>query len=298
MTLLDGFSARDIAVGGDTIHVRTAGAGPAIVLLHGYPQTLLMWHAIAPVLAATHAVVLVDLPGYGRSDAPAEGPARYTKRRMAADVVAVMDALGHARFAVVGHDRGARVGYRLALDAPERVTALAVLDIVPTAEVWESFGPARGMSYYHWLFLAQPYPFPETMIGANPQMFLDYTLASWTKDRDHSAFHPDALADYRAAFSEPARIRASCDDYRAGASLDWGDDRESRLAGRFIAAPTFVLWGAHFHAGGGTSPLETWQRWAPGATGAGLDSGHFVAEEAPEETLAHIAPFLARHAGS
>jgi haloacetate dehalogenase len=297
MTLLSGFETREVAVGDDTLHVRTAGEGPPVLLLHGYPQTSLMWHAVAPALAGAHTVVLVDLPGYGRSSAPLEGPMRYAKRRMAADVAAVMGALGHSRFAVVGHDRGARVGYRLALDAPERVSALAVLDIVPTAEVWETFGPARGMSYYHWLFLAQPHPFPEDMIGRDPVAFLNYTLASWTAARDLSAFHPDALADYRRAFSEPARIRATCDDYRAGASLDWGADRESRVEGLLIEAPTLVVWGERFHAGGGTSPLDTWQHWAPGAVGAGLGCGHFVAEEAPEETLALLSPFLARHAG-
>ncbi len=294
--LLAGFTAHDIAVGGDTLHVRVAGEGPPVVLLHGYPQTHLMWHAIAPALAANHTVVLVDLPGYGRSSAPPEGPMRYAKRRMAADVVAAMDALGLPRFAVVGHDRGARVAYRMALDVPHRVTAVAVLDIVPTGEVWETLGPSRAMSYYHWLFLAQPHPFPEAMIGRDPEFFLNYTLASWTKERDLSAFHPDALADYRASFSQPARIHASCDDYRAGASIDWGIDRESRMTEQAIEAPLLALWGTAFSAGGDASPLPVWQRWAPRAEGAGIDSGHFICEEAPEETLSHLAPFLATHA--
>jgi haloacetate dehalogenase len=296
VTLLGDFEPRDVAVGSETVHVRTAGEGPPVVLLHGYPQTLMMWHRVAPALAETCSVVLVDLPGYGRSSAPAAGPERYAKRRLAADVSDVMAALGHDRFAVVGHDRGARVGYRLAFDAPERVTALAVLDIVPTGEIWETFGPSRGLSYYHWLFLAQPHPFPEEMIGRDSRAFLDYTIASWTKARDLSAFHPEALADYRAAFADPARIRATCDDYRAGVLVDWGHDRETRAEGRVVEAPVLALWGDRFHAGGGVSPLDVWRRWARHAEGAGLDCGHFVAEEAPEETLGHLVRFLARHA--
>ncbi|MEM7694658.1 MAG: alpha/beta hydrolase [Pseudomonadota bacterium] len=288
MTLLPG-AARTVRVDDTEIFVRTMGSGPPVLLLHGYPQTGVMWHKVAPALAAQHTLIIPDLPGYGRSLASG-GPARFTKRRMAADMVALMAELGHSAFHVVGHDRGGRVAYRLALDHPAAVRKLAVLDIVPTGALWSAFTVARGLAYYHWLFLAQPAPLPERLIGADPIFFLETTMAAWTKAKSLKAFAPDAMDDYRRAFSNPATIAASCDDYRAGATLDRADDDATTAP---ILAPTLVLWGAHFSAGGGGSPLDVWQDWARNVTGAGLDSGHFVAEEAPEETLSHLLPFLA-----
>lgn len=294
--LLDGFERRSVAVEGDRLLVARGGTGPPVVLLHGYPQTHHMWHAVAPVLAERFAVHAIDLPGYGGSDAPALGPERYAKRRMAADVAAVMAALGHDTFAVVGHDRGGRVAYRLALDHPRRVTCLAVLDIVPTGAVWNNFSVSRALRYYHWTFLAQPEPLPETLIGHDPVDFLNRTLASWTRAGDLSAFHPEALAAYRAAFADPARLRASCMDYRAGATLDWRHDDETREAGTVIDTPCLVLWGTAFDAGGGASPLAVWREWAPRAEGQGVDCGHFLCEENPAAVVAALVPFLAAHA--
>jgi haloacetate dehalogenase len=249
---------------------------------------------VAPRLAERHTVVALDLRGYGSSDAPpsVEG-ALYTKRIMAADVVAAMGRLGHERFAYVGHDRGARVGYRLALDHPERLSRLALLDIVPTAEMWRGMGAARAMAVYHWLFLAQPEPLPETLIGGASREYVDHTLASWTKAKSLEAFDPRALAHYRAFFAEPARIHACCEDYRAGATLDWRYDEADLAAGRTIDIPVLALWGDAGLPAQGENPLDVWRRWAPQAQGRAIDAGHFLPEEAPEATAEALVEFLA-----
>lgn len=273
---------------------RAMGEGVPVVLLHGYPQTHAMWHRIADALLHEFRVILFDLPGYGRSDVPpdAEEHAPYAKRAMAHEVVAAMERLGHDRFHVVGHDRGARVAYRLALDHPERVLSLAALDIVPTGTLWRTFSVARAMTFYHWLFLAQPAPLPERLIGHDPAGFLDMTMAGWTKAKDLSAFHPAALEDYRACFSEPARVHATCEDYRAGAGIDRRHDEATLTNGKRIAARTLVLWGASFGAAEGVGPLDAWAEWAPKLSGKAIDAGHFLAEENPEATLAELVPFL------
>jgi len=297
--LFEGFDTRRIAGSGADIFCRIGGSGPPLVLVHGYPQTHVEWHRIAPALAERFTLVMPDLRGYGASSIPANDAtnAPYSKRAMAADVVAVMRALGFARFAVAGHDRGGRVAYRLALDAPERVTRLAVLDIVPTHEMWTTVDAARAMKVYHWMFLAQPKPLPEMLIGANPRAFIDHTLASWTKARDLSAFAPDALAAYRAFFAEPARLSATCDDYRAGQTIDLALDSADIAAGRKITAPVLALWGAagipaEGAAGGEPWPLQVWRRWAQEVSGEALDAGHFLPEEAPEATAAALSRFF------
>jgi haloacetate dehalogenase len=294
---MEDFETGVVTVGADALAYRARGRGPAVVLLHGYPQTSLMWHRVAPVLARDFRVVAVDLPGYGRSAAPAAGPVRYSKRRMAADIAAVLDGLGEDDAVLVGHDRGARVAYRMALDHPGRVRALAVLDIVPTGAVWDGFDAGRALQFWHWPFLAQPAPLPETMIGRDPVWFIDTLMAGWTRTGDLSAFDPGALAEYRAAFCDPARIRASCDDYRAGATLDRDHDETTRHAAQRIHQPVLTLWGASFAAGGARSPLDVWRAWADHAEGEAIDSGHFLCEENPDETLLHLVPFLERHAG-
>ena len=294
--LMEDFTTREVAVGRDVIAVREKGEGAPVVLLHGYPQTSLMWHRVAGVLARSFRVVAMDLPGYGRSSAPAAGPERYTKRRMAADLACVLDTLGIERTLLVGHDRGGRVAYRAALDQPGRVAALAVLDIVPTVAVWETFDAARAMAFWHWPFLAQPAPLPERMIGADPVWFMEALMARWTKAGDLSAFDAGALAAYRAAFSDPARIAASCDDYRAGATLDHTHDVTTCHAEQRIHQPLLTLWGESFSAGGARTPLDVWRTWADRAEGAGIDAGHFLCEENPGETLMHLVPFLERHA--
>lgn len=286
--MFEGFTLTRIETSGATIHLRHGGSGPPLLLLHGHPQTHVMWHRIAPVLARSYTVVCPDLRGYGDSSKPptAEDHAPYAKRTMAQDQVEVMNALGFERFAVVGHDRGARCAYRLALDHPERVSALAVLDIIPTAEHFRRTDMAFAMGYWHWFFLAQPAPLPERLIAADPDAFY--------LRRGRSMFDPEALAEYRRCFTDPATIHAMCEDYRAGASIDLALDEADRKAGRRIACPVLALWGDR-----GAMPLwydvvSVWREWADDVQGRGIDCGHYLAEEAPEDTLAALEPFLAR----
>jgi len=288
-----GFAKREIPLGDVSLHARIGGAGPPLVLLHGYPQSHLMWRRVAPALAARFTLVVPDLRGYGRSSIPAsrDGEA-YSKRVMASDIVALMRELGHERFRLAGHDRGARVGYRLALDHPERIEQLAVLDIVPTAEMWRGMDAARAMAVYHWMFLAQPEPLPETLIARSAREYIDHTLASWTAAKSLDAFGEDALASYRAAFADPARIHAFCEDYRAGATLDRLADEEDSAAGVKIAAPLLALWGDHGIPAAGQGPLDVWRRWASDVRGHGVACGHFLPEEASEATLRALLDFF------
>jgi haloacetate dehalogenase len=294
--LFPGFSAHWLDTSAGRLFARSQGNGPPVLLLHGFPQTQVMWHHLAPELARDHTVIMLDLPGYGWSAMPATDADHrpYSKRAMAIAVVEAMAALGHIRFALVGHDRGGRVGYRLALDHPGRVTRLAVLDIVPTLAMWEGMDAARALKTYHWAFLAQPSPMPETLIGGAPIVWLEHTLASWTKDRSLKAFDRRALSAYRDAFNDPARIHALCEDYRAGAGVDREDDAADRAAGNRILAPVLALWGAAGIPAAGRSPLEVWREWAVEVDGASIDSGHFLAEENPAETIAALRDFLAR----
>ena len=295
--LFPGFESRWIPTDIGKTFARVGGSGPPVVLLHGFPQTHVMWHRVAADLAARHTVVIPDLRGYGWSSAPAgdDGHVLYSKRAMGEDIVKVMEELGHVRFAVVGHDRGARVGYRLALDHPGRVERLAVLDIMPTLVMWEGMTAARAMQVYHWTFLAQPAPMPERLIGGNPIAWQDEKLASWSGTRDLSVFDARALAHYHAFFNNPDRIHALCEDYRAGATVDLKQDQPDRDAGRTIGCPVLVLWGGSGIPAASSSPLESWRTtFAPQAEGTGVPSGHFVAEENPADTLKHLAPFLTR----
>jgi haloacetate dehalogenase len=290
--LYPGFAERRIETAANVaIHLRTGGSGPPLLLLHGYPQTHAMWHRLAPELARHATLVIPDLRGYGASSAPpgdAEHTA-YSKRAMAQDCVAVMRTLGHERFAVAGHDRGARVAYRLALDHPEAIARLAVLDIIPTGEVWRRAGAEWALRAYHWPFLAQPAPMPETLIGKDPVYYLEHTLASWARPRNLSPFAPEALQHYRALLQDPARVHAACEDYRAGATIDRTLDDADLAAGRRIACPTLVLWASHYLAG---SPLDIWRAWCTDVAGVAIASGHFLAEENAQDTLAALIPFL------
>jgi haloacetate dehalogenase len=292
--LFPGFAARRFKTRAGEIFARVGGSGPLLLCLHGYPQTHVCWHRLAPALANECTVVAMDLRGYGQSSAPpgdAEHTA-YSKRAMAADCIAVMQALGHDRFLVMGHDRGARVAYRLALDHPDVVTRLIPLDILPTAEVWARMTAASALSAYHWLFLAQPHPLPETLIAAAPAYYVEHTLRSWAKDRTLDCFAHAALAHYRALLSAPERIHAVCEDYRAGATTDRVADEADRKAGRKIACPTLVLWGTHYVGKGSADPLEVWRPWCTDLRGGEIVSGHFLAEENPDATLAALLPFL------
>ncbi|MAA96870.1 MAG: alpha/beta hydrolase [Stappia sp.] len=292
--LFPGFEERTLAGDGVEIHCRIGGSGPPLLLLHGYPQTHAMWHPVAGDLARCFTVVIADLRGYGRSGAP-EGDADhmlYSKRQMARDMIVVMRALGHERFAVAGHDRGGRVAYRMAFDHPDSVTRLAVLDILPTYDYWQNMDWRYAMAIYHWLFLAQPKPLPERLIAGAPDFYLDYTLASWTATKDLSAFDPDALAEYRASFRQEARQHAACEDYRAGATIDMDLDTRDREAGRRIACPLLVIYGAAGLAGKTATPLDTWSTWGDDVSGAPVDAGHFMVEENPAETLRVLLSFL------
>jgi haloacetate dehalogenase len=290
--LFPGFEARKFETRGAEIFARTGGEGPPLVLLHGYPQTHAMWHRVAPELAKSFSLVIADLRGYGSSSVPGDSQDHFTysKRAMAQDVCGIMDELGHKQFLVCGHDRGGRVAYRLALDEPERVLKLAVLDIVPTYDMWHRLTPALAMKIFHWTFLAQPQPLPERMIGADPIGWLEDKLISW--NGSGAVFAPEALEHYRSFFAQPERLHATCEDYRAGATYDLAADEADRGAGRKIACPTLVLWGAAGIPGKTEGPLEIWQSWCTDVRGHAIGCGHFLAEEAPEATLAALLPFF------
>jgi len=289
--LLPGFSDERLRAGEVLLHVRRAGSGPPLLLLHGYPQTLAMWHRVAPVLAERFAVVLADLRGYGDSERPESTPdhAPYSKRAMAQDQLALMRELGFERFAIVGHDRGGRVGHRLALDAPDAVTHLAVLDIAPTLAMYEQTTMEFARAYYHWFFLIQPEPLPERLIAAEPELFLREKLRRWSQGR--WPFDEDAVAEYLRCF--PSAIHASCEDYRAAATIDLDHDRADRAAGRRVRCPVLALWGERGRVHQSFRPLDEWRRVSEGSVqGRPLPAGHFVAEESPDELLAELQPFL------
>lgn len=287
--LLEGFHRRDITVDGTRIAAWVKGGGPPVLLLHGYPQTHLMWHAVAPALAEHRTVVLTDLRGYGDSDAPPGGRdhASYAKQAMARDQVGVMGDLGFERFAVVGHDRGGRVGHRMALDHPDRVEALAVIDIVPTHYALATADRSMAQAYFHWFFLSQAAPLPERMIGADPAAWLDACLGGWGGGE---AFHPEAVDAYHQAFARPAAIAASCEDYRAAVTVDYAADEAAR--DRRVSCPLLVLWGEQGFVGHRYDPLSTWRQYAEDVRGQALPCGHFVPEEAPAPTVEALREFL------
>lgn len=292
--LFPGFAARYVDTKAGRLFLRTGGSGPALLLLHGFPQSHVMWHKVAPKLAERFTLVIPDLPGYGWSAAPRadRDHAPYTKRAMAAALVEMMEALGFAHFALMGHDRGARAGYRLGLDNPGRLDRLVVLDIIPTYAMWHRMDRARMLQVYHWGLLAQPAPLPETLIGPSSDYYLKATMASWTAAKDLSAFDERAMAYYAAAIASPDRLSAMCEDYRAGATTDLAHDEADIAAGRTLSCPTLAVWGAAGIPSRGASPLEAWKALAPDIAGAAVESGHFVCEEAPEATLAAVLPFL------
>jgi haloacetate dehalogenase len=295
--VFDGFTTERVRTSGPAIHLVRGGHGPPVLLLHGYPQTHVMWHAVAPRLAREFTVVAPDLRGYGDSDRPEADPdhTTYGKRAMARDQVEVMAALGFDRFAVVGHDRGARVAYRLALDHPDRVSRLAVLDIVPTGDTWLRMDHARAHASFHWLLLCQPAGLPERMIGADPEHFLRHLLGRWCGDV--TRLSPAAVAEYVRCFRDPAVIRATCEDYRAGATVDLALDTADRGVKR-IACPVLALWGDRGGAGLGLDVLAIWREWAADVRGHAVPGGHFLAEEAPEETYASLREFLGGASGA
>jgi len=291
--MFEGFSDQTIAVsGGVRIRVRTAGDGPSVLLLHGYPQTHVCWRKVAPLLVkAGFTVVAPDLRGYGDSDKPASTPdhATYSKRAMAADQVEVMRRLGFERFCVAGHDRGARVGHRMALDHPEAVERMALLDIAPTATMYATTNREFATGYYHWFFLIQPAPLPERLIGADPAFYLRSKLLAWSKG-NAGAFDDAAFAEYARCFGDPACIAATCEDYRAAATIDLEHDAADR--DKRVQAPLLVLWGAKGLVGKLYDVLATWREKAVHVEGGALETGHFLPEEAPQETAAELIGFF------
>jgi len=288
--LFPGFKCRRIRTSGAAINLVHGGAGPPLLLLHGYPQTHAIWHRIAPELAKRFTVIASDLRGYGDSEKPhgLSDHGNYSKRAMALDQVEVMRAFGFDEFFVVGHDRGARVAHRMALDHPAAAVKLAVLDIVPTRMMYANVSREFAKAYYHWFFLLRPEPIPETLIGANPDFYLESHIGS--RHAGLKPFAPEALAEYRRCFRDPAAIHASCEDYRAAESIDLEHDTAD--LDRKLTAPLLALWGKHGTIERCFHPLADWAERAETLQGRPLDCGHYIPEEAPVELLEELLKFL------
>jgi haloacetate dehalogenase len=291
--VIDGFTPRRIAANGIThaVHVGGDGPGTPLVLLHGFPQTHMAWAGLAPHWAQRRRVIVPDL-----REAPADdaGHRVYSKREMTHDIAGILDALGIGRADILGHDRGARVAYRLALDLPERVRRLGIIEVVPTAEMWRAWGPEMAVKAWHWTFLAQPVPLPETLINAAPHAFLSALLAGWSGPGDLTPFTPAALESYRAQIASPERVAAMCADYRAGATVDRALDEADLAAGRRIAAPVHFLWARGGFPAATGDPAAHWRRWADEVTDSGCDTGHFAMEERPDQVRAAFDAFFDR----
>jgi haloacetate dehalogenase len=292
----NGFDAADRAVDGLRLHARVGGraGAPPLLLVHGFPQSHVMWHRVALALAPHFRLVLPDLRGYGRSAKPRGAPdhANYGKRTMAADLVALMRALGHERFFVAGHDRGGRVAHRLALDHPGAVARLCVIDIAPTLDMYAATDFAFASAYYHWFHLIQPAPLPEKMILGCARDYLHAKLGGWgSAGLGH--VEPEALAEYERCFCTPEAIHGACEDYRASAGIDLEHDRASRAAGEKIGCDLLVLWGARGVVQRLFDPLALWRAQCAGAvSGRALPAGHFIPEELPAETAAVLQAFF------
>jgi haloacetate dehalogenase len=296
--MLDEFESAEIQTEGTSIFVKRAGSGPPLMLLHGFPQTHVMWRDVAPLLVQDFTVVCADLRGYGRSGCPASTPdfAPYAKRAMAGDMVTVMERLGFPRFAVAGHDRGGRVAYRMALDHPARITRVAVLDVLPTAEVWERGDARFALGYWPWTLLAQPEPLPERLLAGAPESVVDHALGGWGSAA--TVFPPEVRAAYVDALRDSSHVHAICEEYRAAASLDREHDAVDRARGRRITCPLLVLWsaagplGSWYDDAGG--PLGVWRAWGVDVRGHAVDGGHFFPEEQPEVTAETLRRFFAQ----
>jgi haloacetate dehalogenase len=294
--MFESFEEALINVGETTVFTRRKGNGRPLLLLHGFPETHLMWHAVAPRLADTFTVVCADLRGYGASGKQASTPdhAPYAKSPMAYDMVCVMERLGFGRFGMAGHDRGGRVAYRMALDYPENVDRLAVLDIIPTAEAFGRADMRLALGYWPWSLLSQPQPLPERMIIACADAVVDSALQGWGSDQ--SSFPSEVRAAYIAALQDPATVHAICEEYRAAATLDFTQDTKDRHANHRIACPVLALWGKggpldgwYEEAGG---PLGIWRNWADAVSGRAIEGGHFFPEHNPAETTAELEVFF------
>ena len=293
-SFFDGFQEHSVTVStGQEVFYRIGGSGPPLLLLHGYPQTSAMWHAVAPRLAETYTVICPDLRGYGRSSKPKLDIAGYSKRAMGSDIFALLDNLGIGRVLIGAHDRGARVAHRMAADAPDRVRALSILDIAPTREMYAHATSAFAADYWHWYWLIQPAPRPERQIGADPDA---YWIEKCCKTmEDPHPFARQALVEYLTAFRDPAAIHGSCQDYRAAYTVDIADDDTDQS---LLSVPFQALWGkagaieAHFDC------LALWRLRAQQVEGCALEGGHYLAEESPEAVLEQWLPFFAAAPGA
>jgi len=291
--LFPGFASQRVATAeGVEINAVVGGSGPPLLLLHGHPQTLSIWHRVAPTLARSFTVVAADLRGYGDSSKPPGGAdhARYSKREMAADMQSLMLTLGHERFAVLAHDRGARVAHRLAVDHPAAVRRLVLLDIAPTLDMYALANEDFARAYWHWFFLIQPAPLPERLIEADPAAYVRDVMGR--RSAGLAPFDPLALAEYQRCMALPGAAHAICEDYRAAAGIDLEHDRSDRTQERRLAQPLLVLWGAEGVVQRCFDPLALWQRIATNVQGEALPCGHYIPEEAPELLLAKALPFL------
>ena len=294
--MFDGFVQHSLRTTRGRIFARIAGQGPPLLLLHGYPQTHVMWHTVADLLKDRFTVIAADLPGYGASfrPAPAADHTPHSKRALADDLVQAMGQLGHDRFAVAGHDRGGRVAYRMALDHPEKIDAAAVIDVVPTGDVWARADAQLALGYWHWSFLAQLAPLPERLIAADPDAFFDFHVRALGLGRAPGRYPADLMAGYRALLDDVGTVEAICEDYRAGATVDRAHDDADRGV-RTIACPLLALWSAT-----GALPrfygdvLDVWRPWAGDVTGQAIPASHFVVEDQPELTADALAVFLQR----
>ncbi|SDL26595.1 haloacetate dehalogenase [Franzmannia pantelleriensis] len=293
--MFQGFRHLDITLGANRIHARVGGSGPALLLLHGHPQNHVIWHRVAEQLAAHFTVVASDLRGYGDSSKPAGEPdhANYSKRAMAADQVAVMHELGFERFYVCGHDRGGRVAHRMAMDHPDAVKKLMLLDIAPTLAMYEQTDRTFATAYFHWFFLIQPAPLPETLIEASPADYITRTMGG--RHASLAAFDPAVIADYQRCLAQPGAAHALCEDYRASNTIDLEHDRADREAGRRISCPVSVLWGQHGVIERCFDPLAEWRAVADMVEGEALPCGHYIPEEAPAALLEHLLRFMTTH---
>ncbi len=294
--LFPGFGEHLIDTGEAVIHARVGGSGPGLLLLHGYPQTHAMWHRVTPALAQSFTVIAADLRGYGQSSCPPTDIEHkpYSKRSIARDMIVLMRHFGFNQFAIMGHDRGARVAYRIALDTPQLVERLVLLDIISTFDQWSAANQKMRLTMFHWAFLAQPAPMPESLIGRGPVEWLDGRLKRGLKSRALGGLDVRAVVSYRGNFSNSDRMHATCEDFRAGAGCDLAADQADMEAGRRIECPTLVLWADHGPLADLSDPLPLWQPWCRDLTGANIDCGHFIAEECPDILLDHALPFLQR----
>jgi haloacetate dehalogenase len=295
---IDGFTASQIVTDDTEIFVCAAGAGPPLLLLHGFPQTHLMWRRVAPLLVEQFTVVCADLRGYGRSGCPASAPDHgpYSKRAMARDMVVVMERLGFSRFSVAGHDRGGRVGCRMAFEHPDRIERLAVLDILPTEIAWQRADARFALAFWPWSLLAQPAPLPERILMTAADAIVEHALHEWGSPA--TVFPADVREAYANALADPTHAHAICEEYRAAATIDRSHDRADAASGRRLACPVLALWsargplGSWYEKEGG--PIALWRDWGEDVRGQGIPGGHFFPEETPHETAEMLIPFFSR----